>query len=246
MCVAAAIGGAALVGGAIQGQAAESAAQTQAGAAENAQQISQNEFNTITAQEQPFMQGGKEAPIGHLITDWVLDPNSSAAAGGTGLGYGSLTTPFTTQNWQQLSPQYNFTKQQGQQGVLNADASQQGSLSGSAAKDLINYNQSRPANQSFGRGVQPVPDPAGEYIQPTLRDCIIRSGCGCKSRTAGNTTRRPAGAECNQYRNCFSCWSDRTGQCLQRSTLKCHALALCWWTAYQSDLYLQSGVSIGG
>jgi hypothetical protein len=34
--------------------------------------------------------------------------------------------------------------------VLNADASQQGSLSGSAAKDLINYNQGA-ANQSFGQ-----------------------------------------------------------------------------------------------
>lgn len=145
MCVAAAIGGAALAGGIIQGQAAQSAAQTQAGAAENAQQISQNEFNTITAQEQPFIQGGQGA-----LSALEYGLGTGGAAGNTGIGRGSLTTPFTTQNWQQLSPQYNFTKQQGQQGVLNQDASQQGSLSGSAAKDLINYNQSA-ANQSFGQ-----------------------------------------------------------------------------------------------
>jgi hypothetical protein len=66
------------------------------------------------------------------------------------LGFGSLTTPFTTQNWQQLSPMYNFNVQQGRQGVLNADATGQGALSGSAAKDLINYNQSA-ANNSFGQ-----------------------------------------------------------------------------------------------
>jgi hypothetical protein len=67
-----------------------------------------------------------------------------------GLGYGSLTTPFTTQNWQQLSPMYNFDLQQGRQGVLNGDASGQGALSGAAAKDLMNYNTSN-ANNAFGQ-----------------------------------------------------------------------------------------------
>lgn len=65
-----------------------------------------------------------------------------------GLGYGSLTAPFTTANWQQLSPAYNFNLQQGQQGVLNSAAAGQGALSGSALKDLTNYNQAS-ANNSF-------------------------------------------------------------------------------------------------
>ena len=65
-----------------------------------------------------------------------------------GLGFGSLTQPFNASNWQQLSPAYNFQLRQGQQGVLNADTSGQGALSGSAMKDLINYNQSA-ANTSF-------------------------------------------------------------------------------------------------
>lgn len=75
--------------------------------------------------------------------------SAAAPAGQTaGLGYGSLTAPFTTQNWQQLSPAYNFQLRQGQQGVQNADAAGQGAMSGSALKDLTDYNQSA-ANTSF-------------------------------------------------------------------------------------------------
>lgn len=65
-----------------------------------------------------------------------------------GLGFGSLTTPFTTANWQQLSPAYNFQLRQGQQGVMNANSAGSGALSGSAQKDLIDYNQNA-ANTSF-------------------------------------------------------------------------------------------------
>ena len=188
-------GGGALLGGIIQGQAAQSGASQQAQAAQNAQNISLGEFNTITAQQAPYMQSGYGALS---ALDWGLGitpqtygqgtlgpiannpynsntvtsgpngqfpynpaaPLGSVNAGGgrtsvggsgvPGMGFGSLTTPFTTQNWQQLSPMYNFNVQQGRQGVLSADASGQGALSGAAAKDLINYNQSA-ANQSFGQ-----------------------------------------------------------------------------------------------
>jgi hypothetical protein len=47
-----------------------------------------------------------------------------------------------------MSPAYQFQMQQGQQGVLNQDASGQGALSGSALKDLIGYNQGY-ANTAF-------------------------------------------------------------------------------------------------
>jgi hypothetical protein len=188
---AAIVGVGAIAGGAIAASGAESAASTQAGAAEQAAQIGQQEFQTITAQEQPFMQAGYGAlsaldyglgiggpqqsaystsyPYygagGNVYGAPGYDPRSgygigpgggisqlipgggggAAPAGGaqgTGLGYGSLLQPFTQSNWQQLSPAYNFTLQQGRQGVLNADAAGQGSLSGAALKDLTNYNQS--------------------------------------------------------------------------------------------------------
>lgn len=77
---AVAIGGGALLGGIISSQGAQSAASTQAGAQEQAAQIGQNEFNTITAQEQPFMQGGYGA-LGQL--DYLLGiPSAQGSAPG--------------------------------------------------------------------------------------------------------------------------------------------------------------------
>lgn len=206
--VAAAGAVAGIAGSVIQGNAASDAANAQAGASENAQQISQNEFNTITAQNAPFMQSGYGAlsaldyglgitpqtatggvpgaqasqspvsfdpttnlPVGGYdpSSGYQIGPNGSISQlvpggglGGSGipigpsqpapqtggLGFGSLTQPFNVSNWQQLSPAYNFQKQQGIQGVLNADTAGQGALSGAAMKDLIDYNQSS-ANTSF-------------------------------------------------------------------------------------------------
>lgn len=205
---AAAVAG--LAGSAMQAGAASDAANAQAQSAANAQQISQNEFNTITQQNAPFTQSGYGAlsalDYGLGITPQTAgggtpgtpngyDPSSGyrlGAGGGIsqmipagttfggpsgiggpsvsqgmgpvggsgmpasagqpgqtgGLGFGSLTQPFNMSNWQQLSPAYNFQLQQGRQGVLNADTSGQGALSGSAMKDLINYNQGA-ANTSF-------------------------------------------------------------------------------------------------
>ncbi len=133
----------AVAGSAISASGAKSAAQTQANAANNAQQISENEFNTITGQEQPFMNAGYGA---------LNELNQGLGIGnpiqGDTLGYGSLTKPFTVDDFHNLSPAYQFQQQQGLQGVLNQDASGQGSLSGAAAKDLIGYNQNL-ANTSF-------------------------------------------------------------------------------------------------
>ncbi len=200
-----AVGGGALLGGLISGGAAKSAASTQAGAAENAQNISEREFNTITQQETPYMQSGYGA-LSQLDYLLGITPQTGGGQGGTGFnmpggsggsqngypgpfgagglnanglsafrggtptgypganqgsalrpttgspagGFGSLVTPFTTANWQQLSPMYDFDVQQGRQGVLNQDTAGAGALSGSAMKDLINYNQGA-ANQSFGQ-----------------------------------------------------------------------------------------------
>jgi hypothetical protein len=191
LALGAAAGG--IIGGVISAQGAQSAAQTQASAAENAQQISLQEFNTITGQEQPYMQAGYGA-LSNL--DYLLGINPQTSTGGapgapapaqspyavTGPNYrmgpngsiipilsggvhgapatptrpssipggtfGSLLTPFNASYMQQYSPAYKFQLQQGQQGVLNQDASSQGALSGAALKDLISYNQNY-ANTAF-------------------------------------------------------------------------------------------------
>src|ERR1700747_234345 len=162
--VSVAVGGASLLGGLIGSSASQQAAQEQAQAAINAQNISEREFNTITGQEQPFTQAGYGS-LGQLNYLLGIGTPGTGATGGNGTigtvqgttptassstagGYGSLLSPFNISDWQQMSPAYNFQKEQGQQGVLNADAAGQGSLSGAALKDLTNYNQGL-ANTSF-------------------------------------------------------------------------------------------------
>jgi hypothetical protein len=136
---AAAVGS--IAGGLISAGGAESAAQQQANAAENAQQIQQQEFNQVLANERPFVTAGTGA-VGTLADLLGTSGNKTAA------GYGSLNAPFTTDTFKQMSPAYQFQLQQGGQGTLNQDASAQGAESGAALKDLQSYNQNF-ANTSF-------------------------------------------------------------------------------------------------
>jgi hypothetical protein len=136
---AAVIGGVgALAGGIIASHGAQSAANTQAAAAQNAANIGQQEFQTITGQEQPFMQGGYNS-LAALQQGLGIGPPPKRQ--GNGPGYGSLVKPFDASMMKQYSPAYQFQLEQGRQGVLNGDASGVGSLSGAAQKDLIGYNQ---------------------------------------------------------------------------------------------------------
>lgn len=156
--VAVAGGAASLLGGILGSSASEKAAQEQAQAAINAQNISKQEFNTITAQESPFTGAGYGAlsQLNYLLGQGapgtpatpITYKDGAPIAGGAGTaasstagGYGSLLTPFSLSDFYNYSPAYQFQKQQGTQGVLNADAAGQGALSGSAMKDLIDYNQ---------------------------------------------------------------------------------------------------------
>ncbi len=179
--VTAAIGGASLISGFLGSSAASDAAQQQYQAEINAQNISEREFNTITGQESPYMESGygAQGQLNYLLGIGTPGTQASQGAGRAGVGYegvaptassstaggyGSLLTPFTTQNWQQLSPAYNFQKQQGGQGVLNQDASSTGALSGSAYKDLLDYNQNL-ANTSFNNAFNQYQTQQGNIYQ---------------------------------------------------------------------------------
>jgi hypothetical protein len=99
---------------------------------------------------------GAQSQLNYLLGIGTPDtlPDNKAGAPGTaasssGGGYGSLITPFTADYMKQYSPAYQFQMQQGQQGVLNSDASSQGALSGAALKDLTGFNQNY-ANTAYG------------------------------------------------------------------------------------------------
>jgi hypothetical protein len=146
---AAIIGGSALAGSAISAAGNKTAADEQADAAQRAQNISYQEFQTITGQEQPYLQSGYGAlgQLNYLQGIGTPGKGNTAASSASG-GYGSLNQPFTANTMKQYSPAYQFQLQQGQQGVLNQDASSQGAESGAALKDLISFNQGY-ANTAF-------------------------------------------------------------------------------------------------
>jgi hypothetical protein len=114
----------------------QQAANTQAGAAQQAAATQQGMFNTINQQEQPFIQSGYSATTG---LNQLLGLQSGMSNTG-GLANGYLTQQFTPQSFLN-SPQYQFQLQQGGQAIRNADTPGLGALSGAALKDLTNFNQ---------------------------------------------------------------------------------------------------------
>lgn len=139
MCVAAAIGGAALVGVAGQAltasnsaDAAKSAAQTQANAANNASAQQLAMFEQLRTSLQPFVNTGVSA--------------NSQLAGltGTNPGGNPLTAPLTkafqpTMAQLAATPGYQFSLQQGLEATQNSYAAQGLGASGAAQKGAANY-----------------------------------------------------------------------------------------------------------
>lgn len=139
MCIAAAIGGAALVGVAgsaltasSSADAAKSAAQTQANAANNASAQQLAMFEQMRQSLQPFVNTGVSA-------------NSQLASlTGTNPGGNPLTAPLTkafqpTMAQLAATPGYQFSLQQGLEATQNSYAAQGLGASGAAQKGAANY-----------------------------------------------------------------------------------------------------------
>jgi hypothetical protein len=128
--VAAAVVGGAVVGGVITAEGAKSAANTQANAENQASSDQVQMFNTITGNEQPFMNAGVTA---------TNQLNSLTAPG----GYlnNQTSTPFSfNPSSITSSPGYQFSQTQGLQQTQNAIAPNVGALSGPALQALTNYS----------------------------------------------------------------------------------------------------------
>lgn len=117
-----------VIGGATNFLFGGDGASKQADAANGANAGLQSMFNTVNSQAQPYMQAGSNA-IGQL------DSNM-----------GHFNQPFTMSQFQQ-SPGYQFSLQQGQQGIQNAGAAQGGLVSGAQMAALNNYSQNMANNE---------------------------------------------------------------------------------------------------
>lgn len=138
---AAAIGGIAagvgsVAGAMISSSGAQSAANTQAGAQEQAAADQLQMFNTINQQEQPFIQAGQGATT---TLQQLLGLTSGGGAGNSYLM--QQMAPFSFDPTQiTKSPGYQFAQTQGLNQVMSADAPAVGALSGAALKDLTNFS----------------------------------------------------------------------------------------------------------
>lgn len=122
------IGGALALGGAvIGGLAANSAARTQAGAANNATALNERIYEQNQGNLRPYM--GMGATAGRTLSS-MLAPG------------GQLMRSFTPQDYlANRDPGYQFQLQQGNQALQNSQAAGNGVLSGTALKDLMAFNQ---------------------------------------------------------------------------------------------------------
>lgn len=126
---AALVGGAAALGGAaISANASKSAASSQAQSSSNALEMQLGTYEANNEMINPFVVAGQGATQ-------TLDNDLYG-------GNGTLGGNFTPQDYlNNQDPGYGFQLNQGQQALQNSQASQDGVLSGSALKGLINYNQ---------------------------------------------------------------------------------------------------------
>lgn len=142
------VAGSVVVGAVVGAVGSNMAASKQAAAQDRAAATQRGMFDTITGQEQPFMNAGygAETSLSNLTngSKGGIDPS-------TGLPNGYLTQTFNpTQDQLNKYPGYQFALQQGGAATRNADTPGSGALSGAALKDLTNFNVGT-ANQYYGQ-----------------------------------------------------------------------------------------------
>jgi len=141
---------AAVVGGSLIGaNAAQNAANTQAGAAQYAANVQQNMFNTQNAQLAPNRAAGYNAlnQLGALGsgTYGMYDANGNPTGTGTGSGY--LQHQFNAQDLQGgLAPNYDFMLNQGQMANQRAANVGGGAIGGNALQGLDQFTQNYAGN----------------------------------------------------------------------------------------------------
>lgn len=143
MPVGAVVGGAALVGGVMQSNAASDAADAESKAAMNAAGLSQQAFGTAKNYLSPYVTAGQQGLSGaqaFMGANNLLNGSTSFAPGQAGIPYATSTGAFSF-NPSDLSktPGYQFQLEQGSQAVNNALAASGLNVSGAQAKALGSY-----------------------------------------------------------------------------------------------------------
>lgn len=142
--IAAAIVGGSVVSGMIGADAATSAAETQAAAADRQAALQKQIFDIQNKQQAPFRGAGYSAlnTIGSFLPGQYTQYDAEGNPIGTGTGTGYLTKEFTNLDLNQyLAPNYAWQLEQGQGATRNALNASGGLIGGNALKGIQDYTQ---------------------------------------------------------------------------------------------------------
>lgn len=129
------VAAAGVVSSVIGGVAANSAANTQADAANNATALQSKIYGDTVARNQPFTTAGTGAV--NALADRLGTSGNTGAA-----GYGSLTGNFTPADYlANQDPGFGFQLQTGENAIQSRDAATGSAIGGAALKDLNNFAQ---------------------------------------------------------------------------------------------------------
>lgn len=141
--VAVAVIGGGIIGGAISAHGAESAAQTQANAANNAAGTQLQMFNTVNNQQAPFRAAGNTS-LAAIMQGFGLPPPTDGSGNPIAAGPGAPDAGFFTHQFDandlnaNLAPNYDFMLKQGQ-GAVKAEANVTGGLGANSLAALDQY-----------------------------------------------------------------------------------------------------------
>ena len=138
------MGGASLLGGAMQANAASSAAQTQANAAKSAARQQREMFDITNAQQAAGRGAGYEGfnTIRSMLPGQYTTYDEQGKPTGTATGTDYLTHQFTAQDFQNnMDPGYQFRLQQGMMAAQNQANQAGGLIGGNAMRGLQDYAQ---------------------------------------------------------------------------------------------------------
>ena len=137
-------GGATLAAGYMGSEAAKSAANTQANAAQNALDFQRQQFDTIQKQTTGGRAAGANAlnQLGALGSGTYQMYDAEGNPTGTGTGSGYLTQQYTPEEFAKgIDPGYQFRLQQGQEATNRMANMGGGMISGNALKGQEDYTQ---------------------------------------------------------------------------------------------------------
>jgi hypothetical protein len=208
--IATAVVASAVIGGAMSSNAAENAAETQAGAANRAADLEYKMFQENQAAQKPFLEAGYKGQ-NKLLDLLGLSGNAGAQ------GYGSMARNFGMSDFEQ-DPGYAFRLSEGQKALDRTAAARGGLLSGATLKGAQRYGQDM-ASQEYQNAYNRYQTNRAGILNPlqsltgqgqTTANTLGQAGQNYATN-AGNAYMGAGNAAASGYVGSANAWSNALG-----------------------------------